>query len=149
MNESSKKYRKAVFLVVYKKTDKIFYLILKRKLHWKGWEFPKGGIEPNENQLEAVKRELKEETGLPYITIKDEKIKGSYSYKKDIKERPYSGQEYKLFSVQVKPGKIKMDEKEHASYKWLAYKEAVKRLTWKNQKECLKIVDTSLKKSTL
>ena len=42
-------YRKSVFIVVYRKTEKgILYLILKRKLHWVGWEFPKGGIEPEE-----------------------------------------------------------------------------------------------------
>jgi hypothetical protein len=40
------KYRKAVFIVVYRRTKNIFnkqnkLLILKRKLHWAGWEFPK------------------------------------------------------------------------------------------------------------
>ena len=40
------KYRKIVFIVTYAKLkDKIYYLILKRKLHWKGWEFVKGGID--------------------------------------------------------------------------------------------------------
>jgi len=47
-------YRKAVFVVVYRETktgkDRK-YLILKRKLHWKGWEFPKGGLEKGEKIL--------------------------------------------------------------------------------------------------
>ena len=39
------KYRNAIFIVVYaKQKDKIYYLILKRKLHWKGWEFQKEGL---------------------------------------------------------------------------------------------------------
>ena len=54
------KYRRGIFLVVYSLNDKkIKYLILKRKLHWKGWEFPKGGIKSNENMAKAVRRELK------------------------------------------------------------------------------------------
>jgi len=45
------KYRKAVFVLLYSKTKKwIEYLLLKRKLHWKGWEFPKGKIEPGEKK---------------------------------------------------------------------------------------------------
>ena len=37
-----RKYRKGIFFVVYAKTKKgIKYLVLKRKLHWSGWEFPK------------------------------------------------------------------------------------------------------------
>ena len=64
------KYRKAVFIVAYSKiNNKIEYLLLKRKLHWKGWEFPKGGAEEKENNLDAVKRELKEETGLKILNI--------------------------------------------------------------------------------
>ena len=65
------KYRKAVFVVTYRKEkDKIKYLILKRKLHWKGWEFPKGGVNKDESLLHAVKREIKEETGQSAFNIK-------------------------------------------------------------------------------
>ena len=57
------KYRKAVFCIIYRKEkDKLLYLILKRKLHWKGWEFPKGGCEAKENLQKCIKREIKEDT---------------------------------------------------------------------------------------
>ena len=60
------KYRKAVFAVTYYITPegKIEYLILKRKKHWKGWEFPKGKIEKFETKKAAARREVNEETGL-------------------------------------------------------------------------------------
>ena len=45
------KYRKSDFIVVYsKEKDKIKYIVLKRKLHWKGWEFPKEGMEDKETR---------------------------------------------------------------------------------------------------
>ena len=69
-NLAKSKYRKAVFIVVYRKEkDKILYLILKRKLHWKGWEFPKGGTEKREKLVQTLERELKEETGQSAIKI--------------------------------------------------------------------------------
>ena len=50
-------YRKGFFIVTYSRTKEgIKYLILKRKLHWKGWEFPKGGLEKGESFEKAVKR---------------------------------------------------------------------------------------------
>ena len=50
-------YRKALFIVAYRMiNNNIKYLILKRKLHWKGWEFPKGGVELFETKKMGVKR---------------------------------------------------------------------------------------------
>lgn len=45
------KYRQAVFVVTYaEEKGKTYYLILKRRHHWKGWEFPKGGINSGEKK---------------------------------------------------------------------------------------------------
>jgi len=142
-------YRKAVFIVTYRlnSQQKPEYLILKRKLHWIGWEFPKGGIEKNENITSAAKRECKEETSLKIIKIKKHSIKGKYKYHKLLKDRPgFIGQTYTLFSAEVSDGKIKLDKKEHSAYAWLPYNKAIKKLTWKNQKKCLRIVNKSLEK---
>jgi 8-oxo-dGTP pyrophosphatase MutT (NUDIX family) len=155
-------YRPAVFLVVYKKekkdkeenkvktNNKTKYLILKRKLHWRGYEFPKGGIEKGESIISAVKRECKEETGLKPIKIIKFNIKGKYKYNKILKDRPgYIGQAYNLFAAQVKETKnkkVKLDKKEHSGYAWLNFSQAIKKLTWKNQKKCLGVVDGRLEK---
>lgn len=137
------KYRKGVFIVVYTKAkDKVEYLILKRKLHWKGWEFPKGGVEKKENMLSSIKRELKEETGLKAIKIKKFSEKGRYTYNKKCNDRPdIKGQEYHLYSAEVKKKKLKLDKLEHSGYEWVEFKKAVKMLTWKNQRKCLRIVE--------
>jgi len=121
-------------------------LILKRKWHWIGWEFPKGGIEKNENILHTVKREVLEETGRKVLKIKRFSVSGKYSYKKELKDRPgYIGQTYALFSAQIKKRKIHIDKKEHSNYKWISFEKAYKILTWPNQKKCLKIVNEWLK----
>ncbi|MEK6875610.1 MAG: NUDIX domain-containing protein [Nanoarchaeota archaeon] len=145
--KSKENFRKAVFVVVYSKLgNKIKYLLLKRKKHWKGWEFTKGGIESGEKFLNAVKREVFEETGRKAKKIRKFKIHGKYYYKKKIPDRNgIIGQEYSLYSAEIKKEKIKIDKKEHSNYKWLNFSEAEKKLTYRNQKRCLKIVNNWLK----
>lgn len=147
-NLKKEKYRKAIFGVVYSKDSlgRIEYLILKRKKHWKGWEFTKGKIEKKETKKSAAKREVKEETGLKILNIKEFKEKGKYLYKKRLKDRPeIMGQTYSLFGLQVKKGKVRLDKIEHNGHKWVSFKEAYKKLTWPNQRKCLEIVDNWIK----
>jgi 8-oxo-dGTP pyrophosphatase MutT (NUDIX family) len=142
------KYRKGVFIVIYSKTEKgIEYLILKRKLHWKGWEFPKGGLENNENSQKTILRELKEETGIknPLIITKFD-FSGKYKYEKELSDREgVIGQTFSLYGIRVKKQLIKVDSKEHSNYRWVDYNTAMSMLTWPNQKKCLKLVNSWLK----
>ena len=115
------KYRQGGFFVVYaREQGNIEYLLLKRKLHWKGWEFPKGGLLANEKIEETIKRELKEETGLHPTKITKFPFKGEYEYEKPLKDRKkFTGQTFSLFGVLVKKGNVKIDNTEHSDYKWL------------------------------
>ncbi len=144
-----KNFRPAVFIVAYsKEKNKIKYLLLKRKLHWKGWEFPKGKIEKGESKEKAARRETKEETGLKILKIKKFNFSGKYFYHKKFPDRPnYIGQTFTLFSAEVKKGKVNLDKREHSSHKWLEFNNAVKKLKWKNQKKSLKIVEKWLEKN--
>lgn len=141
--------RPAVFIVVYKiENKKPHYILLKRKLHWKGWEFPKGKIEKGESKEAAARREGQEETGFRIFSLKKYKVSGSYRYEKMLVDRPqYYGQSYTLFSGEVNPkSKVKLDPKEHNGHIWLEFEKAVKKLTWANQKRCLKIVNRRITK---
>jgi len=142
------RYRKSVFITTYEiKKQKINYLLLKRKLHWKGWEFPKGGIEKKESILKTIKREIKEETNQTPFNIKKYSLNGKYKYSKKLKDRPNQiGQSYKLYSAQIKNTKIKIDKTEHSTYKWVTYNQALKLLTWPNQRKCLRHVNKKLTK---
>lgn len=143
-----KKLRPSVFIVTYylDKNNSPFYILQKRKKHWKGWEFPKGGIERLETKRQTVKRELKEETGLNPIKITNHHKKGVWFYDKELKDRPgIKGQTWHLFSVEVKKSKLGLDKREHYIQKWVSYPQALKLLTHKNQKECLKLVHNWIK----
>jgi len=150
-SKNYRQYRKAFFCVVYLRTKGIFgkkrllYLILKRKLHWNGWEFPKGGLDGNEEIKKAVIRELKEETGqIPHV-VNSYPIFGKFKYKRVLSDRPgIIGQTYKLFSAEVTSKRIKFDTHEHTKYKWVEYRKALKLLTWPNQRKCLRIVHKGL-----
>ena len=41
---------------------------------------------------------------------------------------------------------MKNKDKEHSDYLWADYKTALKKLTWPNQRKCLKIVNDYLSK---
>lgn len=143
------KYRKAVFALVYLiKGENIEYLVLKRKLHWKGWEFPKGAVERFETRKGAVKREVFEETGIKIGRrgIKKFKFSGKYNYNKILKDRSkFKGQMFSLYSVRASEKRIRINKKEHSDYKWVNFDKALKTLKWPNQKKSLKMVDDWLK----
>lgn len=146
------KFRKAIFAVTYTTNAKGIreYLILKRKWHWTGWEFPKGKIETGESLIKTVKRELREETGIIIRSDKkiyNHKIKGEYLYPREIEDRPgVIGQTYNLFSIEVKkPAIIKLDALEHNGFKWVNFDKAIELLTHGSQRKCLRIVEKSLK----
>ena len=127
--------------------NKIKYLLLKRKKHWKGWEFTKGGIDAGETALQTAKREVREETGLRPIKLSKHNSHGIYRYDRPLPDRPgMKGQTFTLFSAEIPEGKIKVDKREHSGFKWLPFEKAVKILTWQNQKKCLRIVDKTLRR---
>ncbi len=160
------RYRKAIFITTYarqkpkvlatlskhgrSKTKNDFeYLILRRRLHWKGWEFPKGEIKFSETERKAVIRELKEETGLSPLKIKKFNFSGKYNYDKMFPDRPdFKGQKFSLYAAEIKKAKVKFDKYEHSGYKWVGFEKAIKMLKWPNQRKSLRIVSKWLKEKS-
>ena len=131
-------YRKGVLGIVINKDKK--FLILYRTLHWRGWEFPKGGIEKGESEEDALKREIKEETGLDAKIICKLPYEVVYDYPKDFIKKTntkYRGARQSVY-LAVADGIVKLS-KEHKRYKLVSYKEARKLLKHENQKNALDV----------
>jgi 8-oxo-dGTP pyrophosphatase MutT (NUDIX family) len=138
------KYRKYVAAIVIfkaKKDKEPQLLILRRKQNWRGWEYVKGGLLPNESLLEALKREIREETGQrKFKIIKKLPIVIKYKWKKEfLKDKKlWKGAIQSVFLVQIFSNKIKIDKEEHSGYKFVSPKKALKLLTFREPKRALK-----------
>ena len=72
---------RAAGAVVFRRSERGIRLLLLRA--YQNWDFPKGLVEPGENELDACKREVEEETGLSDL---------DYPFGDEHKETlPYSG----------------------------------------------------------
>ncbi|MBI5148557.1 NUDIX domain-containing protein [Candidatus Pacearchaeota archaeon] len=142
-------YREGIFCVTYaKEGNKTKFLLLHRKLHWVGWEFPKGGIKKSDkNRKKTVAREIKEESGQKPLKFLKLGFGGKYDYKKnEQKKLGFKGQTFSSFLVKIKKGKIRLDKREHDGCMWGDYKNALKLLTWPNQKRILRIASKYISK---
>lgn len=116
------------------------FLVLHRCLNWKGWELPKGMIEENESLVDAVRREILEETGLREIEIVkqfDEKMRFFDKVRK--KESEVTGFLVKVLGEEP----VLLDNnpvKEHDGFDWVSSTEALKRLKFENTREFFKLV---------
>ena len=95
------------------------------------WDFPKGGVEEGESELQTVLREVKEETGLEDIRI----VPGfrkvvEYFYRRDGKN-VHKQVVYLLASTDSETVKISF---EHQGYGWFHYNEAVRKASYNNSK---------------
>ena len=121
--------------------DKCRFLILKRRLKWKGWEFVKGHIE-GESMRKAILREIREEIGIKkavIITRLPKDVTYSYFDGKEKIKVVQSG-----FIVKYSGGKIRISN-EHSQYRWMDFKTAMKKLTHKSHLDFLKMANRHVK----
>jgi len=131
-----------------KEKNKIFYLLLHYPSSAKAprdyWDFPKGHIEKGEKELDTVRREVEEETGLKDIEFVDgfkEWIKYFFKFEgKNILKF------VTFYLVETKTKNVKVSS-EHLGFEWLPYEDALEKLTFKNAKEILKKANQFLKKA--
>jgi len=137
------KYRKYIFAVVFVKEKEPKFLILHRTKNWRGWELPKGGLLDGESELNCLKREIREETGVRKYKI-IAKIRHFIKYKFPkgfVKDHHiFHGAKGYVFLVELFSKKVKIDRGEHDGFKWVNENKALKLLTHKNHKNALKYV---------
>ena len=88
------------------------------------WDFPKGGVEINENKFEAAIREVKEEAGVTDLDFKWGKTyHETESYGKTNKTVAYFIAETKQHEVIMGPNP-QTGKPEHEEYQWVTFDEA-------------------------
>ncbi|MFA5357548.1 MAG: NUDIX domain-containing protein [archaeon] len=133
--------RELVGLIVF---DGERFLLLHRILNWRGWEYPKGGLNDGEDSQSAVGRELFEETGIKKFELVSKVNEAEFFDR--VRKVPSRITNY-LVRVSSN-SKISFEhqailengekEIEHDSFKWFFPEEAVARLTHKDNKDSLK-----------
>jgi len=147
MPKTYKKYRRGIRAVIYKKDKKGFlFLVLHRIKRWRGYELLKGGKFSDETYLQALKREIKEESNCRAESIKKLPIKDKFDYpKKHQSIFKRKGQVSVCYACEIICLKgLKLGE-EHDEYKWLDFKNAVKILTYSNSRKVLRYANSFLK----
>lgn len=105
------------------------------------WDFPKGGVEKGEGELDTVMREVREETGLKQIKI----VPGfrkviEYFYRREGKNI-HKQVVYLLASTAEERITISF---EHQGFAWFPYREALERASYDNSKVTLSEADRFL-----
>ena len=113
--------RRAAGAVVFRRGDRGIRLLVLRA--YKNWDFPKGMVEPGETELDAAKREVREETGLADL---------DYPFGEAFRETlPYAANKvarYYLAETEevevVLPVSPELGRPEHHEYRWVSFHEA-------------------------
>jgi len=142
---------KSAGAVVFRREDnKIYYLLLHYPSTTRGaernyWDLPKGHVEKGEKEIETVKREVEEETGLEDIEF----IEGFKTWIKYFFR--YKGKTvFKIvtfYLIETKEKNVKISF-EHLGYDWLSFKKAMAKLTFDNAKGILKKADKFLREKS-
>src|SRR4030042_2324115 len=131
-------FEKSAGAIIFRNNKEIKYLLLHyprgSRTTKDYWDFPKGHIEKGEKEIETVKREVKEETGLEDIEIIEE-FKEWIKYFFKFKDQTI----FKIVTFYLAKTNKKdiIISPEHIGYKWLPNKEAMGQLCFHNSKDIL------------
>jgi 8-oxo-dGTP pyrophosphatase MutT (NUDIX family) len=112
---------RAAGAIVFRRSERGIRLLVLRA--YKNWDFPKGLVEPGENELAAARREVAEETGLAEL---------DYPFGDEFRETaPYAGNKVARYYL-AETGEEKLElpvspelgRPEHHEYRWVSFDEA-------------------------
>lgn len=128
---------KSCGIVPFREVDgEILYLVISSAVTKREhWEFPKGGVEEGEREIETALRELWEETG-----VKDVRVLPGYREPiRYIYRRPEGlvSKQVVYFIAEVGDPRVKLREVEAKDYRWANYEESRKLLRHANARALL------------
>ena len=112
------------------------------------WGFAKGHVEEGETEIQTAKREIFEETGIKdlkftpgFKRLEKYFFKKSYGLVGEAKKKaPWVFKLVVFFLAETRTKDVKISD-EHIGFVWLPIKEAIKKTTFKNSKELLRLAD--------
>lgn len=115
------KHPRAAGAIVFRRTESGVRLLVLRA--YKNWDFPKGLVDAGENQLDAAKREIREETGLAEV---------EFPFGEEHRETvPYSGNKIARYYLAETtehdielPVSPELGRPEHHEFRWVTFDEA-------------------------
>jgi len=129
------KVRNEVQGVIFDQKNRELVMLVQKKdrrtptLHWR---LLKGGVNEGEPEVEALRREIFEETGLKNIKIMGQVHKYEFVFN-EVRHTVSS------FLVEADSGEpVKLQESELAGYAWMQLENANRLLYWRNEKEALR-----------
>ena len=133
---------KSAGAVIFRETpNEIMFLLL----HYPSghWDFVKGKIEKNENPLQTVVREAKEETGisdLSFIDEFEENIEYNFQFEGELIHKKVV-----FYLAKTNTEKITISH-EHLDFAWMDYDNALEKVTYQNAKSVLSKANQLLSK---
>jgi ADP-ribose pyrophosphatase YjhB (NUDIX family) len=121
--------------VIFDQKDRRLVLLVQkrdRRVRNLRWRLLKGGVHEGETEVEALRREIFEETGLKNIKIMDQ----VHRY-----EFVFNGIRHMVSSFLVRADSreaIRLQESELAGYVWTQLESANRLLYWRNEKEAVR-----------
>jgi len=132
------------------------FMLSRRNGMKRGWQFPQGGIDEGESNMEALLRELKEEIGTNDVEILAEYPEWiTYDFPQSAKGKlyPYKGQTQKYFLVRLRESaKINLfahEIPEFEEYRFVTLDELFRRATFLKRKAYRKVIDYFIKEGIL
>jgi dATP pyrophosphohydrolase len=131
--------------IVFKRGDAgVYYLMLKRNARQGGfWQPVTGGVEDTETLEEALRREVREETGIREMV---RLIPGLQSHRFYAPRALYEH----AFGVEVRPGtKVKLNGEEHSDARWCTYDDARGLMVWPGNRTALERLDSIVRNESV
>ena len=99
------------------------------------WGFVKGHIEDNESEIDTVRREAEEETGISDLEfVEGFKTKIHYDL---VRDGEPTSKDVVFYLASTKTSEVVLSQ-EHKDFAWLSYENALERLTFENTKKVLR-----------
>lgn len=114
--------RHSAGLIPYRRTDAGIRVLLLWNSFFEQWQFPRGGVKEDEDELACARREFKEETGLTIAHLHED-VRTTLRYVANI--RQYQVERIvDYFLAEIAPGETVLGHDNHSEYRWVSLEQA-------------------------